>query len=104
MDGYDVNVEGLRRAAKAAGSAGEQAGQVRLGESVSPVAEAMPGSASAGQAKALATAWDQRLRGWSADITTFSGNLTTSADGYDKDEASAVEDFSLVGGMLGFFK
>ena len=42
MDGYEVDVEALRKAAKAATSAGEQAGRVKLGEAVSPVAEAMP--------------------------------------------------------------
>ncbi|MCG8917420.1 hypothetical protein L6E12_16665 [Actinokineospora sp. PR83] len=101
VDGYEVDIEGLRKAARAAGSAGEQAGQIRLGEAVAPAAEAMPGSASAGQAQALATAWGERLRGWSADITAFSGNLATSADGYQEDESAAAEDFDVLGGILG---
>lgn len=103
MDGYEVDIEGLRKAARAAGSAGEQAGRVKLGEAVTPVTEAMPGSASAGQAQTLAAAWGERLRSWSAGITAFSGNLAASADVYEKDEAAAEKDFNLLGGLLGGF-
>ncbi|GAA3011954.1 hypothetical protein [Actinokineospora diospyrosa] len=102
MDGYNVNVEGLRRAAKAADSAGDQAAQVKLGEAVTPVSEAMPGSASAGQAKALAAAWNNRMRDWSADIVLLSGNITTSANDYEKDEAAAAQDFDVLGNVLRF--
>ncbi|OLR91425.1 hypothetical protein [Actinokineospora bangkokensis] len=100
MDGYEVDVEGLRKAARAAGSAGEQAGQVKLGEAVRPVGAAMPGSAAAGRAQALAEAWDERLRAWSADIATFSGNLGTSADGYQRNEDAAKADFGGIGALL----
>lgn len=102
MDGYEVDIEGLRKAARAAGSAGEQAGRVKLAE-VTSVTEAMPGSASAGQAQTLAAAWGERLRGWSADITAFSGNLAASADVYEKDEVAAEKDFNLLGGLFGGF-
>lgn len=101
MDGYEVDIEGLRTAAKAAASAGEQAGRVKLGEAVTPVAEAMPGSASAGRAQALAVAWAERLTGWSTDVTAFGGNLAGSADGYEQNEAAAAKDFGLLGGLLG---
>ncbi|MFE9750717.1 hypothetical protein ACFYOT_37910 [Saccharothrix saharensis] len=101
MDGYQVDVEALRKAAKAATSAGEQAGRVKLGEAVTPVAEAMPGSASAGRAQALASAWGGRLTGWSTDVTAFGGNLAASADGYEKNEDAAAKDFGLLGGLFG---
>jgi hypothetical protein len=103
MDGYEVDIEKLREAAKAAGSAGEQAGQVRLGDSVTAVTEAMSGSMSAVQAQTLATAWEERLRTWSTDITSFGGNLAASADVYDKDEIAAQKDFNFLGGLLGGF-
>src|SRR5438045_2464094 len=101
MDGYEVDIEVLRKAAKAAGSAGEQAGNARLGETVTPLTEAMPGSASMTQAQALAAVWGERLRSWSTDITAFGGNLATSADAYEKGDAAADRDFSLLGGLLG---
>ncbi|MBW4719666.1 hypothetical protein [Saccharothrix obliqua] len=101
MSGYEVDIEGLRKAANAAASAGEQAGRITLGEAVAAVAEAMPDSASAERTRALTTAWGERLRAWSADITAFGGNLASSADRYAKDEDAARRDFDLFGGSIG---
>jgi hypothetical protein len=101
MSGFEVDVDGLRLAAGAAASAGEQAKQVHLGEGATEVAAAMPGSVSATKAEPLGTVWDQRLSTWGDDVGTFSSDLTATADHYAANEDAAEQDFSLFGWVFG---
>lgn len=80
MHGYEVDVEGLRKATGAARDAGDLAGQIKLGDAVASLASAMPDAVSAGAAENLASVWSERLRGWSGDMTAFGGGLAASAD------------------------
>jgi hypothetical protein len=100
LSGFEVNLEGLRKAADAAASAGEQARGIRLGDAPNEVPGGLPGSESAARAVLLAKAWDERLVAWSADIGAFSASLSQSADRYAADEAAAERDFSLLGGLF----
>jgi hypothetical protein len=100
VDGFQVDVNGLRNAASAAASAGEQARQVHLGDGATEVAGALPGSRSMERAGPLATAWEQRLGTWGNDVNALSADLTASADRYASDENAAREDFSLFGWMF----
>jgi len=97
VDGFQVDIDGLRNAADAAGSAGEQATRVHLGDGATEIAGALPGSASSGKAEALATVWEQRLTTWGEDVTAFGTDLAASADRYATDEDAAREDFSVLG-------
>jgi hypothetical protein len=101
MNGFEVDVDGLRLAAGAAASAGEQAKQVHLGDGATEVAAALPGSVAATKAEPLATAWDQRLTAWGDDVGTFSADLTAAADYYVAHEDAAQQDFSLFGWIFG---
>lgn len=100
MNGFQVDIDGLRNAASAATSAGEQAKQVHLGDCATDISAALPGSRSAGKAESLATVWERRLSTWGEDTTTFGTNLTASADRYDADETAAREDFSIFGWLF----
>ncbi|GAA1305448.1 hypothetical protein [Saccharothrix xinjiangensis] len=97
MSGFEVDVEGLRKAAAAAISAGEQAGRVELGSTPRDVPAALPGSESAAKAEPLAHAWTERLACWSTDVNRLGGNLSAAADRYEADEGAAEQDFTLLG-------
>ncbi|RKT55822.1 hypothetical protein [Saccharothrix australiensis] len=101
MGGYEVDLAGLRKAAAAAASAGEQAGRIGLGDAPRGVPGALPGSEAAATAPKLADAWDRRLAAWSAEVAAFAAGLSASADRYATDEAAAARDFSLLGGFFG---
>lgn len=100
MDGFLVDVDGLRDAASAAASAGEQAKQVHLGDGAAEIAAALPGSRSSAKAEPLSTAWEDRLTTWGDDVTVFGTELTASADRYAADEEAAREDFSVLGALF----
>lgn len=100
MDGFQVDIDGLREAANAAGSAGEQAKLVHLGDGATEIATALPGSVSAGRAEPLATVWEQRLTTWGDDVDGFGMDLTASANQYAADENAAREDFSVFGWIV----
>ena len=97
MDGYEVDIAGLRNAAGAASSAGEQAKQIHLGDGPHGVPAGMPGSQSAGKADPLARAWDTRLSAWATDIGRFGTDVSASADGYEANDEAAERDFTLFG-------
>lgn len=100
MDGYEADIAGLRKAGQAASSAGEQAGQIHLGDGPHGVPEGMPGSQSAAKAEPLAQAWESRLRTWATDIGQFGTDVTGSANGYEANDQAAERDFSLFGWLF----
>jgi hypothetical protein len=97
MDGYEADIAGLRKAAGAASSAGEQAKQIHLGDGPHGVPAGMPGSQSATKADPLAQAWQDRLSTWAADIGQFGTDVAGAADDYERNDAAAERDFSLLG-------
>lgn len=95
MDGYEVEIEALRRAADAACSAGEQAGEIRTNSAVTAVPAAMPGSESSSALPAWADWFDRnRLHRWSMAATRHGEQLNASADLYAANEEEAERAFN----------
>jgi hypothetical protein len=94
MNGYQVVIEALRRAGRAAESAGEQAGAVNLAGALSGVAGALPGSRSGPAAARLANAWRGRLGSWSAETRRLGQGMVLSADHYAASDQAAKADLS----------
>lgn len=93
MNGYEADIEQLRRAADAATSVGEQAREIDLGGSVNRVATGLPGSESAVAAAKLAGAWEQRLTTWATDIRGFGDAVSAAASSYAASDEAAAEAF-----------
>lgn len=94
MSGFEVVIEALRKAGKAATSAGEQAAAVDLGGTLSGVPGALPGSRSAEVAPRTATAWRSQIKGWSEQAGEHGRLLNTAADHYAANEEAAKQDLS----------
>lgn len=99
MDGYEVEIEELRRAADAVTSAGEQASEVKSSPAVTGVPDAMPGSETSPAITDWADWFDrERLNAWSTAALEHGDRLTESADRYAEDEEAATRAFSGPGG------
>lgn len=94
MTGFDVVIEELRRAGKAAVSAGEQAHSVDLGSTVAGVPGALPGSVSATSVQKAAHTWSTRIKNWSTRVDTHGRSLATAADNYAANDTAAKQDLS----------
>jgi hypothetical protein len=92
--GFDVVIDELRKAGKAAISAGEQAGTVDLGSAVSGVAGALTGSRSAKVVVKTAAAWRTQIKNWSSEAGSHGRLLHTAADYYATNEQAAEQDLS----------
>lgn len=101
MAGYQVMIAAVRKAGRAASSAGEQAATVDLAGAVSGVPGALPGSRSAKAVTGMANAWRARITAWSADAKELGQDMSSSADRYVLDDEAAERDFStiLIGGI-----
>jgi hypothetical protein len=96
--GFDVVIEELRKTGKAATSAGEQVGTVDLGGAVSGVADALPGSRSAGAVARTAAKWRAEIKNWSGHAADHGRSLNTAADYYAANEDAAAHDLSTTPG------
>ncbi|WP_378730283.1 hypothetical protein [Nocardia brasiliensis] len=95
MQRFEVEIETLRRSAKAADAAGAEAKAINLGPAVDPVASAMPGADSVASAAAtLADAWERRLKQWATDIDKLGDKVSAAADLYSKNEQEAARVFA----------
>ncbi|SNT49027.1 hypothetical protein SAMN05421812_107165 [Asanoa hainanensis] len=92
MSGFDVQIAQLRSAAKAAGSAADQARVVEPGTGLEAIATALPGGVAAASAPALASTFNQRGQAWAGEIDTWSERVTANADAYaaNEDDAKAA--------------
>lgn len=89
---YTANPDALRKAGASAKSAGEQAGQVKLGPPTEDIAEAMPGGKSEGAAKQVAQSWEKAIKSWSEAAVQHGDSLNATADEYqNSDESSAAD-------------
>ncbi|OLF15030.1 hypothetical protein BU204_24040 [Actinophytocola xanthii] len=93
MSGYEVQIGQLRSAAKAAGSAAEQAGAVDPGTGLEAIATALPGGDAAQKAPNLASTFNERAEGWAGEIDRWSESITASAKEYSENEDSAERAF-----------
>ncbi|MEV0085754.1 hypothetical protein [Saccharopolyspora sp. NPDC050642] len=98
---YTVNPDALRKAGASAKSAGEQAGQVKLGPPAEDISEAMPGGKSEGASKQVAQSWDKAIKSWSQAAAQHGESLTASADGYQQSDESSAADIDRVGTQAG---
>ncbi len=93
MSGFDVEIGQLGNAAKAAGSAADQAKTVEPGDGLNAVAAALPGGDAARAAPALATAFNERAAGWAGEIDRWGESVASAAKTYSENEESAKEAF-----------
>ncbi|HET9143359.1 hypothetical protein, partial [Actinophytocola sp.] len=68
MSGFEVQIGQLRSAAKAAGSAADQARAVQPGTGLDAIAAALPGGNAATSAPTLASTFNERGTGWAGEI------------------------------------
>lgn len=92
MSEYQVEIGAIRKAARSASSAGEQAGKVDLAGSVAGVAGALRGSQSAQAVGTLSSAWTALVKGWATDAQGYADSLSGSADSYNSSETAAQHD------------
>ncbi len=93
MSGYEVQIGQLRSAAKAAGSAADQARVVDPGTGLDAIATALPGGDAAKNAPTLASTFNQRAKGWAGEIDQWSDSITAAAKVYSENEDSAKRAF-----------
>ncbi|MDG4825177.1 hypothetical protein O7635_25295 [Asanoa sp. WMMD1127] len=89
MSGFEVQIGQLRAAAKAAGSAADQAKVVEPGTGLDAVATALPGGVAATTAPTLASTFNERATGWAGEIDRWSESVTSNADAYAENEDAA---------------
>jgi hypothetical protein len=93
VSGYEVEIGQLRNAAKAAGSAADQARAVDPGTGLEAIAAALPGGDAAQSAPALASTFNERAKGWAGEIDQWSESVTSAAKTYSENEDSAERAF-----------
>ncbi|GIF67342.1 hypothetical protein Ais01nite_53770 [Asanoa ishikariensis] len=93
MSGFEVQIGQLRNAAKAAGSAAEQARAVDPGTGLDAIATALPGGVAATRAPALASTFNERADGWAGEIDQWSASVASSANAYAENEDVAKRAF-----------
>lgn len=95
---FTADPDVLRKAGKSAKTAGEQAGQVKLGPPVEDIAAAMPGGRSEGAAKQVAQSWGQAIGDWSKAAEKHGQSLDASADEYQGSDESGAQGINAAGG------
>jgi hypothetical protein len=93
VSGFEVQIAQLRAAAKAAGSAADQAKVVEPGTGLAAIATALPGGVAATRAPALASTFNERAQGWAAEIDKWSESITSNAKAYSENEDDAKKAF-----------
>jgi hypothetical protein len=89
VSGYEVQIGQLRDAAKAAGSAADQARTVDPGTGLDAIATALPGGDAAKSAPTLMSTFNERAKGWAGEIDQWSESVTASAKTYSENEGDA---------------
>lgn len=92
--GYRAQIEELRKAAKAARSAGEQASGMDLAAAIDEAGAGMPGARSVQSFATVGEAWRNDIAGWVTQVEGYADALTTAADNYESNESVANHDFS----------
>jgi hypothetical protein len=93
VSGYEVEIDQLRAASRAAGSAATQARAVEPGSGLGAIVAALPGGDAAKIAPTLATTFNERATGWADEIDRWSGNVSSAAKTYSENEDSAERAF-----------
>ncbi|GAA1869384.1 hypothetical protein [Asanoa iriomotensis] len=93
MGEFEVQIGQLRDAAKAAGSAADQARLVDPGTGLEALATAMPGGVAARNAPTLASTFNERAQGWAGEIDRWSESVASNANAYAQNEDAATKAF-----------
>lgn len=98
MTGYEVGIEEIRAASRAAASAAAQRRDIDTAAVPQEARTALPGSRSADLLAQVATRWCQAVDHWSGAMGGHAEALTHTADAYAANEEAATRDFRLIGG------
>lgn len=93
MSGYEVEIDQLRDASRAAGSAANQARAVQPGSGLGAIAVALPGGDAATSAPTLASTFNERATGWADEIDRWSKEVSSAAKTYAEREDTAERAF-----------
>ncbi|WP_069164713.1 hypothetical protein [Nocardia altamirensis] len=93
MRWFEVEINQLHNAAKAAGSAAGQALTVEPGNGLDAVATALPGGDAAKNAPTLASTFNERAKGWAGEINRWSELVSGAAKAYTENEEAAKKAF-----------
>jgi hypothetical protein len=93
VSAFEVQIGQLRAAAKAAGSAADQARVVRPGTGLEVIATALPGGVAASKADALVSALDDRGKEWADEIDRWSTSVASVATTYAASDDAARRAF-----------
>ncbi|ROT34029.1 type VII secretion target [Micromonospora sp. HM5-17] len=93
MSGFEVQINQLRQAAKAAGSAADQARAVQPGAGLDAVATALPGGVAASRAPTLASTLNARVKEWADEIDRWSESVASAAKRYSESDEAAKRAF-----------
>lgn len=96
--GYQAKIDDLRRAAKAAGSAGEQVAEVDLPGAIRNAVDGMPGARCVRSLETLGNAWRGDIAGWVSQAKDYAEALTAAAQTYSSNEDAASDDFRILRG------
>ncbi|MGC7095642.1 type VII secretion target [Amycolatopsis lurida] len=92
-NGYEVQLEALRRAALAADSAAEQVSAADLASALGEAVAGLPGARCARAVEAVGEAWRGDLADWASQARGYGQSLTGAADGYARNDAAVAQDF-----------
>ncbi|MGH3861210.1 hypothetical protein [Actinokineospora sp.] len=101
MSGYDVQIEEIRSASRAARSAAQQRGAVGEAGVLDGVRLAMVGSRSTELLARVEVRWRQAADYWHGTMGGHADALGWSADAYAANEESAARDFRVISGDSG---
>lgn len=93
MSWFEVEIGQLKDAAKAAGSAANQAEVVHPGAGLDTVATALRGGNAAKNAPTLASTFNDRAKGWAGEIDQWNQTVTSAVTLYTKNEDEAKKAF-----------
>lgn len=93
VDEFEVQINQLLNAAKAAASAAHQARAVDPGAALEAITSALPGGAAASIAPTLAATFNERAKVWADEIDRWSESVTSAAKLYVESEDAARSAF-----------
>jgi hypothetical protein len=93
VDEFEVQINQLLNAAKAAASAADQARAVDPGAALEGIASALPGGTAASIAPTLAATFSERAKVWADEIDRWGESVTSTAKLYVESDDAARSAF-----------
>jgi hypothetical protein len=93
VGGFEIQIDQLKKAAKAADSAADQARGVKPGAGLDGLPAALRGGSAAAAAPALASAFNERAQGWAGEIDRWGDSVVAAAKAYSDSDESAKAAF-----------